>query len=127
MATRKKNSTQTSTLAPAVVLDGNQQVVTDERTKQALVRREKKVAKQLKSARETGVSKVTAQAVLKIFDLAKSGTSNSEIAGVIGISPSYIGPILSGHPNWVKHTADGFTVLGRPYPEKFVRPKQAST
>ncbi len=81
-----------------------------------------KVVKQTQP-KETGVSRVNAQSVLRIFELAKSGKSNTEIATATSIPASYIGPILVCHPHWVKYTAESFTALGQTYPEKFVRPK----
>jgi hypothetical protein len=78
------------------------------------------------SKRETGVSRVNAQAVLTIFELAKAGKSNAEIAAATSIPQSYIGPILVCHAHWVAVTKEGFAAIGQTYPEKFVRPKKAT-
>ena len=75
------------------------------------------------SKRETGVSRVNAQSVLRIFELAKAGKSNAEIAAEVSIPASYIGYILIGHEHWKEVTKDQFQALGQSYPEKFVRPK----
>jgi hypothetical protein len=115
-------------IIPVVTLDGNQQVVTDDKTKKALNSREKRGAKKVETAkpkRETGVSKVTAQVVLTVFELARAGKSNAEIAAAESIPSSYIGTILVAHPNWVKHTLVGFEAMGKQYPERFTRPSKA--
>ena len=79
-----------------------------------------KVAKQ---QRETGVSRVNAKAVLKIFELAQAGKSNAQISTACAIPKSYIPYILSGHDNWIKVTSEQFKALGLSYPEPYVRAK----
>ncbi len=83
----------------------------------------KEPVKKQQPKRETGVSRVNAQVVLTIFELAKKGDDNKAISSATKIPVSYIGPILMAHPDWVKHTQAEFAAIGKQYPEKFVRPK----